>query len=98
MTEPLPSSAAGDPPAEVPAAENPNPAEAGVQPLDALMRAKSLDNHALVAASPVPITHKLVMRARRGRRLTPHSRRLVLAAWNAATGAKSAMEDLFDYS
>ena len=98
MTEPLPSPAAGEAPPASPVPAGPNPAEAGVQPLDALMRARSLDNHALVAASPVPITHKLVMRARRGRRLTPHSRRLVLAAWNAATGGKSAMEDLFDYS
>ena len=69
----------------------------GVQPLDAMMLEKGLSNHDLVAASAVPVTHKLVMRARRGRRLTPHSMRLVVAAWNRATGESRSCSDLFNY-
>ena len=42
--------------------------EMGEQPLAALMRERGLANHDLVAASARPITHKLVMRAVRGRR------------------------------
>ena len=77
--------------------ENRQTANLGVQPLDSMMESRGLSNHDLVAASPVPVSHKLVMRARRGRRLTAHSARLVLAAWNAATGCESAISDLFNY-
>ena len=40
----------------------------GEQPLARMMRERGLANHDLVAASARPITHKLVMRAARGRR------------------------------
>ncbi len=69
----------------------------GEQPLAARMRERGLTNHDLVAASPRPITHKLVMRAARGRRLTIHSKELVLAAFNRATGGSCRVSDLFDY-
>ena len=73
------------------------PREMGEQPLAALMRERGLANHDLVAASARPITHKLVMRAVRGRRLTLHSKELVLAAFNRAAGGSFRMGDLFDY-
>lgn len=69
----------------------------GEQPLAARMRERGLTNHDLVAASARPITHKLVMRAARGRRLTIHSKELVLAAFNRATGGSYRVADLFDY-
>ena len=75
----------------------PQSANLGLQPLDALIAARGFGNHDLVAASPVPITHKLVMRARRGRRLTPHSKRLVLAAVNAAAGESREAGELGSY-
>lgn len=71
--------------------------EMGEQPLAALMRERGLANHDLVAASARPITHKLVMRAVRGRRLTIHSKELVLAAFNRAAGGSFRMGDLFNY-
>ena len=73
------------------------PANLGAQPLDGMMARAGLSNHDLVAASPVPIAHKLVMRARRGRRLTLHSKRLVVDAWNAASGERRTASELFDY-
>ena len=69
----------------------------GEQPLAARMRERGLSNHDLVAASARPITHKLVMRAARGRRLTIHSKELVLAAFNRVTGGSYRVSDLFDY-
>ena len=69
----------------------------GEQPLAARMRERGLSNHDLVAASARPITHKLVMRAARGRRLTLHSKALVVEAFNRATGGSYRVSDLFDY-
>ena len=71
--------------------------EMGEQPLAARMRERGLSNHDLVAASARPITHKLVMRAVRGRRLTVHSKSLVLDAFNRAVGGAFRMSDLFNY-
>ncbi len=76
----------------------------GAQPLDALMLQLGLDNHALVAASPAPLTHKAVQRARKGRRLTPHMRqRIADALFRAAQAQAAAPErpwyprELFNY-
>jgi hypothetical protein len=76
----------------------------GLQPLDALLTGLGLDNHDLVAASPLPLTHKAVQRARKGRRLTVHmQRRITEALGRAATAAGQAPEtawtvrDLFTY-
>lgn len=76
----------------------------GVQPLDALLTGLGLDNHDLVAASPLPLTHKAVQRARKGRRLTVHmQRRITEALGRAATAAGQPPEtpwtvrDLFTY-
>ena len=70
----------------------------GPQPLAARMEAAGLSAHDLVAASATPITHKLVARAAKGRRLTRHSAELVLAAFNRAAGASCALPDLFSYA
>ena len=67
------------------------------QPLARMMRDRGLSNHDVVAASARPISHKLVMRAARGRRLTVHSKALVVEAFNRATGGAFRAADLFDY-
>lgn len=69
----------------------------GEQPLANILREKGLTHHDVVCASAVPISHKLVMRAERGRRLTPHSQRLVLEALQRATGEAYRLADLFNY-
>ncbi|MES2709055.1 MAG: hypothetical protein V4726_20835 [Verrucomicrobiota bacterium] len=57
----------------------------GVQPLDALLDADGLDNHALVAAAAGNgLTHKVVQKARKGRQLTARAQKKVLAALNGA--------------
>ena len=50
-----------------------------------------------MAASARPIAHKLVARAASGRRLTIHSKQLVLEALNRATGEVFHAADLFNY-
>lgn len=42
----------------------------GIQPLHAILEGWQLDNHGVVAASPQQLTHKQLVRARNGRRLT----------------------------
>ena len=69
----------------------------GEQPLAAILRERGLSRHDLVAASPVPINHKMVARAERGRRLTIHSKDLIITALNRATGENFRREDLFNY-
>ena len=59
----------------------------GPQPLISVMESWRLENHDLVEASPEQLTHKQVMRARSGRRLTlammmKVSRALNIAIWN----------------
>ncbi|MEY2725665.1 MAG: hypothetical protein RLZZ458_1532 [Planctomycetota bacterium] len=75
----------------------PESRDMGPQPLGQLMTAQSLKPGDLVNASPDQITHKLVSRAIKGRWLTPHSKRLVIRAWRAATGSDEGTEELFNY-
>ncbi len=42
----------------------------GIQPLDAILIGWQLDNHNVVESSPQQLTHKQLVRARNGRRLT----------------------------
>ncbi len=42
----------------------------GQQPLDSILKNWNLENHTLVESSPEQLTHKQVVRARNGRRLT----------------------------
>lgn len=69
----------------------------GEQPIAQIMADAGLKPHDLVTASPVQMTHKMVARACKGRRLTPNTREIVLAALEAATGKKFLMRDLFNY-
>lgn len=69
----------------------------GIQPMAELMTRYGLKPHDVVAASTQQLTHKMVSRAIRGRRLTPNSMRKVAAALSDATGLKFRLEQLFNY-
>ena len=62
----------------------------GTQPLDASLNGWQLDNHDVVEASPQQLTHKQIVRARNGRKLTLKmmmkvSRTVNFAIWGRLT-------------
>jgi hypothetical protein len=67
------------------------------QPVARIMQEHNRKAHELVAASPVEMTHKLVARASKGRRLTVNRHSKVLAALNLATGKNYSLRDVFNY-
>jgi hypothetical protein len=69
----------------------------GEQPIARIMREYHLKPHDLVALSPAEMTHKMVSRACKGRRLTPNTQSKVLEALNRATGKHYLLRDLFNY-
>jgi len=71
--------------------------ELGPQPLADLMAAQEVSPSDLVAASSEQITHKMVSRAMKGRRLTVNTMDKVHRAWNAASGNDNSRSDLFNY-
>jgi hypothetical protein len=84
--------------------ENGNERNMGTQPMDALMTEHEMNNHELLSASPLPMSHKAVQRARKGRRLTRHMQRRMVEAFNLALFKRGAdkvpsftMEQLFNY-
>ncbi len=69
----------------------------GPQPIARVMTEHHLKPHDLVTASTGQLTHKMVARACKGRRLTPNAQAKVLAALNAATQKQYRRIDLFTY-
>ena len=69
----------------------------GEQPLARLLTELGLKSHDLVAASTEQITHKMVQRGCKGRRLTKNVQGKLLRALNAASGKSYALADLFTY-
>lgn len=70
----------------------------GAQPLDALMIKLKLSNHDLVAASTEQLSHKMVQKGRKGRRLTPKIKNKILAALQTLCRDRNfAHRDLFNY-
>jgi hypothetical protein len=69
----------------------------GEQPLARLMAEQGLKAQDLVAISSEQITHKMVARACKGRRLTPHVQAKIRRAYNQFTGQDRSMADLFTY-
>jgi hypothetical protein len=69
----------------------------GEQPLDPLLVELGLKPHDLVAASTEQITHKMVQRGCKGRRLTKNVQGKLLRALNAASGNSYLVGDLFTY-
>ncbi|MBU6300201.1 MAG: hypothetical protein KGS60_01495 [Verrucomicrobia bacterium] len=70
----------------------------GPQPIARLLADLSLSHHDLVAASTEQITHKMVARAAKGRRLSRKVQVKVLNALNAAAKQRFALSDLFNYA
>jgi len=69
----------------------------GEQPLVGVMADCGLSVHDVVAASDEQITHKMVSRGRKGRRLTRHVHFKILRAVNNASGKEYSLNDLFNY-
>ena len=69
----------------------------GEQPLARLMAEQGPKAQNLVAASTEHITFKMVTRACKGRRLTPHVQDKILRALNQAATKAYARSDLFTY-
>jgi hypothetical protein len=69
----------------------------GEQPISKILKDSGLKPHDIVSASPVQMTHKMVSRACKGRRLTPNTQHIVLEALNKASGKSYAASDLFNY-
>ena len=69
----------------------------GPQPIADLMQQLQLKVHDLVAASTEQLTHKMVARAIKGRRLTSNSKGIVQRAMNQATGNVYKQAQLFNY-
>ena len=69
----------------------------GEQPIGRIMLELGLKPNDVVAASTEQITHKMVSRACKGRRLTPHVQVKILNALNRAAAKTYALSDLFNY-
>jgi hypothetical protein len=69
----------------------------GPQPITAILAKHNLKPHDLVAASTQQLTHKMVSRACKGRRLTLNTQTKILNALNLVTGKNYSLRDLFSY-
>jgi hypothetical protein len=69
----------------------------GPQPIADVMQQLQLKAHDLVDASTEQLTHKMVARAVRGRRLTNNTKGIVQRALNQATGNIYKLAQLFNY-
>lgn len=78
--------------------EAPLAREFGEQPIAGIMAASGLRPHDLVAASRTPLTHKMVARACKGRRLTAGAQIKVRDALRLCTGKAHVVSDLFTYA
>ena len=69
----------------------------GEQPIVKLLAEHELSTHDVVAASTEQITHKMVTKACKGRRLSSNVQCKVRNALNRAAGTEYALTDLFNY-
>jgi len=69
----------------------------GEQPYARIMAEHELATHDIVLASSEQVTHKMVARAMKGRRLTPKVQAKILNALNNATEKNYTLTDLFNY-
>lgn len=69
----------------------------GEQPIARIMADNGVTRHDLVAISTQYLTHKMVARACKGRRLTPNTKSKILEALNKATSRTYSMGELFNY-
>jgi len=73
------------------------PLDLGEQPLLKIMLELGLKPNDLVSNSTEQITHKMISRAAKGRRLTPKVQQKILGALNKATGKQYSLPDIFNY-
>ena len=71
--------------------------EHGPQPIAELMEKHNLKSHDLVAASTEQITHKMVTRGCKGRKLSRRVQFKLVAALNAAAEQEYTLKDCFNY-
>jgi hypothetical protein len=69
----------------------------GEQPIAKVLASHGLKPTDVVRNSAQQITHKMVGRAVKGRRLTPHVQAKILNALNKAANAHYSLKDLFNY-
>jgi hypothetical protein len=69
----------------------------GEQPIAGIMAEHDLQAKDLVTASTEYITHKMVSRACKGRRLTPNVQSKIRNALNASSHRSYSTTDLFSY-
>ena len=69
----------------------------GEQPIARIMAEAGLKAQDLVALSTEHITHKMVSRACKGRRLTTHVQVKIRNAMDRATGKEYSLKELFTY-
>ena len=69
----------------------------GVQPIAGIMAGHGLKPNDLVRNSTEQLTHKMVSRAVKGRRLTPKIQLKIIRALNKAIGKEYNLIDLFNY-
>jgi len=69
----------------------------GTQPIARILEDCGLGARDLVGASTEQLTHKMVHRGCKGRRLTPNVQRKVCTALNRAAGTTYSIRDLFNY-
>ena len=69
----------------------------GAQPLTKIMDEKGLNAHDLVAASDEQITHKMIARGRKGRRLSRNVQFKILRALINATEKQYTLKEVFNY-
>ena len=69
----------------------------GEQPIARIMKDNAMVARDLVNVSTQHITHKMVSRACKGRRLTPNVKSKIRDALNTATDKTYSMEELFTY-
>ena len=77
--------------------DNINERDMGPQPIAGLMEKHALKAHDVVAASTEQITHKMVSRACKGRRLSRNVQLKILRALNTAAEQVYGLGDLFTY-
>ena len=68
------------------------------QPIAEIMSNSGIKAKDLVNASTEMLTHKMVARACKGKRLTPNVKSKVRNALNKFTGKEYSMKELFNYS
>lgn len=69
----------------------------GPQPIEGILAKHNLSHHDIVAASTEQITHKMVTRACKGRKLSRRVQLKIVAAVNTAAETDYKLKDLFTY-